>query len=459
MKKSLHQQINRFLLSSLLCLLVGCSSFSSDGGFNTVASVAHQHLKKDVIWAKSDADKNAIAQRVAELLRQPLSADNVVQIALLNNRGLQASFAELAITEADLVQAGRLPNPGLSMLRTSKVAADGNDYKIEQTLLFNIFSLVTMPQMRAIEQRRFEQTQRAVSLAVLKLATEARKAYYSAIAAQESVHYARQVYQAAEAGAELAKRMLQIGNLNKLQHAHEQDFYAEAALNLRRAEQRSVSAREHLTRLLGLGAHDDKFDLPEHLSDLPQTSMALPNVEKMAIAQRFDIQMMRIEVDALARNLGLSKTTRLINVLEFGPARALEGAADSGYKKGYEVSFELPLFDWGGAKVAKAEALYMQAINRAAEVAVNARSEVRDAYSQYRASYEMARHYRDEILPVKKRISAENQLRYNAMLISVFDLLVDARSQIASVNNYIEVLRDFWIAEANLQMALLGKPD
>lgn len=459
MKKFLHQQINRFLLGSLSCLLVGCSSFSPDGGFHAVASVAHQHLKKDVIWAKSDDDKNTIAQRVAELLRLPFSVDSAVQIALLNNRGLQASFAELSITEADLVQAGRLPNPTFSMLRASKVAADGSDYKIEQTLLFNLFSLVTMPQRRAIEQRRFEQTQRAVSLAMLKLAAETRKAYYNAIAAQESVHYARQVNQAAQASAELAKRMLQVGNLNKLQNAHEQGFYAEAGLNLRRTEQQLVLAREHLMRLLGLGGHDDKVDLPEHLPDLPQVVIALPDAEKTAIAQRLDIQIMRIEVAALAKNLGLSKTTRLINVLEFGPVRVLEGTADSGYKKGYEISFELPLFDWGTAKVAKAEALYMQAIDRAAEMAVNARSEVRDAYSQYRASYEMARHYRDEILPIKKRISAENQLRYNAMLISVFDLLVDARSQIASVNNYIEVLRDFWIAEANLQMALLGKPD
>lgn len=442
-----------------MCLLVGCRSFSPDGGFNTVTNVAHQHLKKDVIWAKSNAEKDTIAQRVAELLVQPLSVDSAVQIALFNNRGLQASFAELSIAEADWVQAGKLPNPTFSMLRASKAAADSSDYKIEQALLFNLFSLVTLPQRRAIEQRRFTQTQRAVSLAMLKLATETRTAYYSAIAAQESVRYARQVCQAAEASAELAKRMLQVGNLNKLQHAHEQSFYAEAMLSLRRTEQQLVSAREHLTRLLGLGEGGEKFNLPEHLPDLPQTFLALPNVEQTAIAQRFDIQMMRIEVEALARNLGLSKTTRFINVLELGPARVLEGAADSGYKKGYEISFELPLFDWGDAKVVKAEALYMQAMHSAAEVAINARSEVRDAYSQYRASYDMARHYRDEILPIKKRISAENQLRYNAMLISVFDLLADARSQIASVNNYIEVLRDFWIAEAKLQMALLGKLD
>jgi outer membrane protein TolC len=100
----------------------------------------------------------------------------------------------------------------------------------------------------------------------------------------------------------------------------------------------------------------------------------------------------------------------------------------------------------------------MQAVNRVAENAVNARSEVRQAYLGYRTSYDIARHYRDEIVPLKKQIADENLLRYSGMLIGVFDLLADARSQIASVNSYIEALRDFWLAQSDLQMALIGKP-
>ncbi|MBC7730507.1 MAG: RND transporter, partial [Bacteriovorax sp.] len=87
-----------------------------------------------------------------------------------------------------------------------------------------------------------------------------------------------------------------------------------------------------------------------------------------------------------------------------------------------------------------------------------ARSEVRAAYAAYRSSHDIARHYRDEIVPLKKRISDENQLRYNGMLIGVFELLADARSQIGSVNGYIEALRDFWLAQADLELALIGPP-
>lgn len=205
-------------------------------------------------------------------------------------------------------------------------------------------------------------------------------------------------------------------------------------------------------------ADRSQIKLPDRLPDLPKEPNELGGLEQQALDQRLDLQAIRLETEALAKNLGLTQATRLINVLEVGPARVLEGERNSGYKKGYEISFELPIFDWGGAKVAKAESVYMQAIERAAEVATNVRSEVREAYHAYRTNYDIARHYRDEIVPLNKRISDESMLRYNGMLIGVFDLLADARSQIGSVNSYIETLRDFWIAQGDLEMSLIGKP-
>ena len=442
------------LLVPVALALGGCASFSQDGGFNSVEKTTQERIGKELKWAKTDADRSAIDQRVAELLGKPLSVDDAVQIALLNNKGLQASFYELGISEADLVQAGRLPNPHFSMLR----ARDGDEFKIEQAFTFNVFSLITMPQVVAIEQRRFAQVQRAITMQTLSLAAETRKAYYAAIAADQTLSYMEQVRRTAEAGAELGRRLAQVGNWSKLQQAREQSFYADAALNLARAGQAQIAAREKLTRLLGLWGERALFKLPQRLPDLPKVANDLPEVEQIAMEQRLDVQAAKLDTEALAKNLGLTKTTRFINALEFGPARVLEGQRSEPYKRGYEVSLELPLFDWGTAKVAKAEALYMQAVYRAAETAIDARSEVREAYQGYRSSFDIAQHYRDEIVPLRKRIAEENQARYNGMIIGVFELLADARAQISSVNSYIESLRDFWIAQADLEMALMGKP-
>ena len=445
---------------SLLCIgtlaLGGCAIFSQDGGFGSVEKIAAERLGKELRWARSDDERNSIEARVKELLARPLSVEDAVQLALLNNRGLQTAYFELGISEADLVQAGRLSNPHFSMLRVSGSVDGVREYKIEQALTLNVFALITMPLAVEVEKRHFGQTQRQVAMDVLRLAAETRATYFTVVAAGETLRYMRKVRQAADAGAELARRMALVGNFSKLRQAREQGFYADATLGLARAEQAQTAVRERLTRLLGLSG-SQAFELPERLPDLPQTADELPNVEQIAMDQRLDLQAVRLETEALARNLGLTKATRFINLLEFGPARVLEGQKGDPYKKGYEISFELPIFDWGGARVAKAEAIYMQAVNRAAEMAVNARSEVREAYQGYRTGYDIARHYRDEIVPINKRIADENLLRYNGMLIGVFDLLADARSQIASVNSYIESLRDFWIAQSDLRMALVGK--
>lgn len=451
--KFFHRSGRLVALISLPLMLGGCASFSTDGGFSTVAQVAKERLGKEVTWQRSDNASDTAAQRVKELLASPLTVEDAVQVALLNNRGLQASFYELGISESDFVQAGRLPNPGFSFSSTRQ----GSEIEIDRSLTVNIAHLLTIPLARQMEQHRFEQTKREVTMQMLSLAAETRKAYYMAVAADQTMLYMQQVKKAADAGAELAGRLAQAGNYNKLQQAREQGFFAEAALNLARAEQAQTRSKEKLTRLMGLWGAQTAFTLPLRLPDLPTKPNDMANVEQMAMAQRLDVQAARLRTEQLAKNMGLSKATRFINVLEVGGIRNTFGGQP--VQRGYSVTLELPLFDWSGAKVAKAEALYMQALNRTAEIAINARSEVREAYLGYRSSYDIAMHYQNEIVPLKKRVSEENQLRYNGMLIGVFDLLADARSQIASVNNAIEASRDFWIAQADLEMSLLGRPN
>jgi outer membrane protein TolC len=434
--------------------LAGCASFSPDGGFGPVAGAVREHTGREAAWARTETEREALEARASALLAKgPLSADDAVQVALFNNRGLQAQLAELGLAEADLVQAARLPNPRFTIHRVS----DDHHYALERSISFNILSLVTLPLATEVEKRRFEGARQRAAMDVLRLASDTRKAWIDAVAAEEAVRYLRRVRLAADAGAELAARMAKAGNWSALQRAREQGFYADAALAVARAEQKASSARERLTRHLGLwGPQASSLSLPERLPDLPGAARDRPDIEREAIATRLDVRAAMHDAEATARNLGLTKVTRLVNVLEFGASRENEGR-DEPYVRGYEISLEVPLFDWGTARTAKAETLYRQAVDRAAETAINARSEVREAYRHYRLAHDIARHYRDEIVPLRKRIAEENLLRYNGMLIGVFDLLADARAQIASVTGYVEALREFWIAEAGLGMAMIGR--
>jgi hypothetical protein len=357
--------------AGLAVLLVGCATLGDDDRFGPIADTATKYTGQQTRWARTASDLESIERRVSELLAQPLTADSAAQIALLNSRGLQVTFQKLGIDEAELMQASRLPDTELSLLQLS------------------------------------------VSMEMLQLASAARKAFYDAVAAEQLVRYRLDVKAIADAGAELARRLAQAGNINKLQQAREHGFFSEAALNLARAQQMRTAARERLVRALGLWGQQLTYTLPERLPDLPQEPADQPEIEQLAMAQRLDVRAARLQAEATAKHLGRS---------------------------------------------ARAEALYMQSMHRAAKVAVDARSEVREAYDRYRSAYDIARHYRDDIVPTAKRISDENLLRYNGMLIGVFDLLADARAQIGAVASSIEALREFWVARADLDMAMIGKP-
>ena len=426
-------------------VLAACAGFSPDGGLGGVSS-----LTRDRTGFGVQRESEAAQVQVAQLLASDLTPDGVVQIALLNNKRLQVALADLGVAEADLVQAGRLRNPRLSFGRVS-----GSDAtEIDRAVLFDLAGLLTMPLRRAIEERRFSQVQLQTALQVVRLATDTRRAYFQAVAANQTLSYMRQAAQATEASAELAQRMAGVGNWSKLDQAREQVFHVEVTAQLARAEQSANVSRERLIRLMGLTGEQAKISLPNRLPALPDKPDASADIENIAITLRLDIQAAKMETEHTARTLGMTRATRFVNVLEAGYQN--KSATGESRADGYEIELSLPLFDWGTARTRRAEAIYTRSMIRTADVAVQARSEVREYYAAYRTNFEVSRRYRDEIVPLRKRVSEEVLLRYNGMLVSVFELLTDARAQIASINAAIEAQRDFWIADAELNFAIHG---
>jgi outer membrane protein TolC len=443
----------RAATASIVALLIaGCATFSEDGGFGSVQRTVKEHTGHEPLWVRSEEQAQSVFARTREILARPLSAEDAVLLALLNNPGLQATYTELGISEADLVQAGRGPNLRLHGLRTRY----GSDVtKVEESFGFDLLGLLTMPMRQKMEARRFERVQADVAAEVMRVATETRKAWVHAVAAAEAERYIGQVTEAAEAGSELARRMAGVGNWSRLNQLREQAFYADAAAQLARARNEARAARERLARLAGLWGTDLAFRLPDRLPDLPLMLRDGNQLEARAMEQRLDVRAARRDTEWIAESLGLVKATRFVNAIELGRARTKEGPERFSY--GYVVGLEIPIFDWGTARVARAEATYMQAAQRLAQVAIDARSEVREAYGNYRTAFDLARHYRDEVVPLRKRISDEMLARYNGMLASVFELLADSREQVGAVHAYLGALRDFWFADADLQASLSGR--
>ena len=429
-------------------LLAGCAAPSGP-----------EALRRDVeqlTAARTGVAPAAPRETLQQLLaRQPLDADAAVRIALLNSPALEANFAALSISDAERVQAAQLPNPHLSLGRLR----EGQTLEIERMLSFNVVQLLTLPWRAQYANQSLQLARLRAAQEVIRTAADTRKAWFQAVAARQTAQYLRDAREAAEAGAELARRMARVGNWSKLQQAREQATLADISAQLARAEQAAVAEREKLTRLMGLWGADANYTLPERLPDLPKELAPAGDVEATALRERIDVRAARDESRYVASSLGLTRATSVIDALTLGVVRNTTFDNAHGEKetaRGFEVELPIPLFDWGQARTARAEATYLQSVARVRDVAVRARSEAREAWHGQRTAYDVAKHYRDEIVPLRKFIVDETQLRYNGMLASVWDLLGEARNHIAAVNNAIAAQRDFWIADTDLRSALTG---
>src|ERR1700730_1759227 len=440
------------LLSTLA--LSGCTTFSPDGGMTVVADVAGETLKKDVISIRTTEEAEEARKALQRLLHRILTVDAAVQIALLNNRGLQGSYNELALAQANMVQESLPPNPTFSIFR---IAGNGA-LEAERQVVGNILAMSTLPFWSEIARQRFQEAQLRAAEETLRLAAEVRRAYFRAVAANELVGLLTEAKSTAESTAQLALKLGETGALNKLDQAREQVFYAETTAELATLRQDATSSRERLIRLLGLWDGDLGFRLPQKLPDLPRRPLSLPGIEVDAVEHRIDLQIARIELAALAKSLNLTEATRFVTLLDVAGVdrNARDPNGTTFRERGFDVQFQIPIFDGGEVRVRQAAETYNEAFNRLTEKAVNVRSEARDAYRVYRSTYDIAGHYQREVLPLRKIITDEMQLRFSSMHVDVFALLVEARQRITALRAAIEARREFWLAQSDLQTAVDG---
>ncbi|WP_375775372.1 TolC family protein [Bradyrhizobium sp. ma5] len=447
-----HLAIAPILL--LTSALAGCASFSPDSGMGVVSDVTEKAIGKDVAFVRSADEAATVDAAVKRLLARNLTADAAVQVALLNNKGLQAAYNELALAETDLVADSLPPNPTFSV---SRITGNGAS-EVERQVVGDILALATLPARSEIARERFRQAQLRAALATLRLAVEVRRSHVAAVATNEMVALLTDAKATAESTAQLAKKLGETGGMNKLDQAREQVFYAEITADLASALQNAASSRERLARLLGLWDGDLGFRIPNKLPALPKRPLEQPSIEVAAVGHRVDLQIARMEIVALAKALDLTEATRFVTLLDVaGIDRRMRDPEGPPFKeRGFDVQFQIPIFDGGEVRVRQAAETYRQAINRLTEKAINVRSEARDAYRVYRSTYDIASHYQREVLPLRQIITEEMQLRFSSMQVDVFALLTEARQRLGSLRAAIDARRDFWLAQSDLQTAING---
>ncbi|NDZ15577.1 transporter [Variovorax sp. WS11] len=435
--------------------LAGCASVGIDDALKETNSSASQFTSGTLELSRTQEQRHARTALSKELLAKPLSRDDAVRLALANSPAVQALVAQSWADIASANQTSRLPNPVFTFERLRL----GDELEIGRLLSFGLVDLLLLPQRASVSRSQATLAQAQLTGAVVDQVTQVRQAWVRAVAARQSLQYAELVKESAEASAELARRMQQVGNFSKLQRARQQVFYADATTQLASARHAATAAREELVRALGLDdAQADTLKLPERLPDLPKAPREARDVAATAGEQRLDVQQARAQLDVAGKSQGINLLPTFIDV-DAGVRRDTVfdgGSRDT--RRGFELDIRLPLFDWGSARRDALNAQALAAASRYDATVRGATSQLREGYSAYRTAYDIARHYRDEIVPLRQTMADENVLRYNGMLIGVFELLAEARDQIASVNNAINAQQQFWLADAALEASVIGRP-
>ena len=432
-------------------------------GFANVASQTSAAIGKRAVFAETQAENEALRKQVHGMVhRKTISADTTVQVALLNNLGLQASYANVGLSAAEAWQQSTPENPVVSVGILGIGAAELGLYRaIESMIAVNILDTKTRKQRMALADINFRAAQLDAVNDTLTLANETRMAWINAVAAFETVSYIRRAKATSDAGSELARKLGETGALNKAGQAREQAFNAELAGQLARARLNATMAKENLTKLMGLWGTEVDYYVPDALPRLPKSVGNVTSIEAKALRNRVDLRVAKLGLEAQAAAFGLTDQTQLVTDLEIIAGAELEREVEDGEKSTettpqLELEFAIPIYDTGKARMRKAELSYLQAANVLAERAVNVRSEARIAETSYHASYKIARHYRDVLVPLRKTVEEEGLLSYNGMITNTFELLQDTRETLSASLEAANAKRDFLMAQSNLTAAIYG---
>lgn len=455
----------RIALATTALALAGCRAFTPDGGMAPVVASTEARIGIAATKQAGDADAFAARGRAVALLRRPLTAGRAVAVALLSNRELQAAFNDLGVSEADYVRATLPPDVAIS----ANILSGQGDVEILSQVAVQLFALATLPAREAIAAEAFQAAQLRAAGRAVALAAAVERQYYVALASVEQLAFLDESVAAAGASAEYAKQLGLAGNLNILEQAREDVFYAELGAQRGDARLQAQAEREKLVRLMGLWDRGTGFALPKVMPALPKNIPSAADVERIALEKRLDIAAARHELEALARQLGLVTATRWVSDINLtaqndhedaggtiGSRQATENGRRVLNRFGAVADIKIPLYDFGESKVVGARETYLGAANRLAQRAIDARSQAREAWLRTRGKYDLARYYADRVLPLRKTILDQTTLQTNGMLADVTQLLLDARGGIASHVAAIAAKRDYFLAATDLQAATTG---
>ncbi len=435
-------------------LLTGCASVSPQEAFQPVQGDVAGLSGHKVEWNQGTAEDQKAEAEVHHLLSVPLGANDAAQVALLNNPDLQATFEEIGISQADVVQAGLLKNPTFAgSWRFPDVAPGVTD--AEYSLAQDFLALIILPLKTKVAKANLQATQDRVTHEVLRLIGEVKEEFYTYQAEAQLEQRLNLIIQADQAGADVAKAQHDSGNISDSSLLNQEAQIASARLALADAQKEKIHTREKLNRLMGLWGEGTEWSVKPNLPELPDHDPSLDHLESLAISQRRDLIAMRMQVDAIGQALALKTKTRFLPA-GINVGVDTEKQTDGQRITGPTLDLELPIFDQGQGEIGKLTAEYRQAQRKLQSLAIQIRSEVREARDTLKINRDQVAYFKKVVVPLNVKSVNQTLLQYNAMQVNTYDLFLTKQRELDSEREYIQAWRDYWISRTQLEEAVGG---
>ena len=435
-----------------LVFLAGCSTFDQRAGFADMSDAVKARNGMQLAWNQGMELDAQAAEKVRELASGELTADAATQIALLNNRSLQATYAELGVARADLVQAGLLENPIFDVGVLFPLA--GGEPNLEMGVALGFLNIFYMPLRKRVANAQFEAAKLRVTGEVLDFAASVRAAFYRHQANEQGLELQQTIAQGLAAALDVAQRLRAAGNITALDLARERALAEESKLQLAMAEMAARQSREHLNDLMGFWGPQTAWRIDTRLPDIPGEETPLEALERQALSKSLDLANARQEMIVAGERLGFRRAAALLPDTEVGGVAERNEAE---WEAGPTLEFPLPLFDQGQARIGRGAVELRRAQQAYYALAVRTRSTARAVRDRVQGARSQALYYRDILLPLRARIVNESQLHYNAMQMGVFDLLRAQERQIQTAAAYIDAQLNYWLARTDLDQLLSGR--
>jgi cobalt-zinc-cadmium efflux system outer membrane protein len=435
-------------ITGVLAVLVlsACTTVPDDLGRSDVDALAEQRGR----FSSAEATVASRDELLNQLTSAPLGPAEAVRITLLNNANLQASYARLGFGAADVYEAGRIRNPVIAAsLLKPDVASEMNQLTLGLAASFT--DLLTMSSRKRLSTAAFAALQAEIGADIMLTSAETESAWYGYAGAQQVEALRQQLALAAHLSAQLAERYFEAGNISARELALERAAASEARIAALDASTETQAARTRLALLLGLSS-GDAWTVPGELNLPLAQEDPLQELLKLAEASRLDLVAARAEADLLADQLGVVNWTRWLGELEVGVERERE--TDGTRLTGPSLAWEIPVFTQNRDQQLRAEAGLKMAVAEVQALQNAVDNNVRQAHANVQNARERVAEYREVLIPQRVETVARAQEELNFMLIGTFELLAIKQQEYSTYQDYLEAVRDYWLARTELAMAV-----